>query len=97
LGVIQKGLDILAGDFFKAGLFFDGLGYDLVIDIGDILYVCNFIATILEIASQDIEEDEGAGVSDVEIVIDSGPAGIDLYLSRRDGNEFLFFPLALIV
>ena len=91
-GVFFVFLDIPAADGQVIGAFLVGFVDDFVVDIGEILDVGDLIAQVLEPPAQHVERADGAGVADMDIVIDGWPAGVDFDFSRFDGGEFLFFP-----
>ena len=62
---------------FAGQTLFIGLFDDLVIDIRKVLHKGHLISPIGEIPAQTVEHDEGAGVSNVKIVVYGWAAGID--------------------
>ena len=63
----------------------------LIVDIREILNEGHLIAAVFEIAAQDIEDAQRTGVADVDIVIHGRSAGIHLYLTRGNRDEFFLF------
>ena len=61
---------------------------DLVVDVGEVLHELDLVAAVLEVAAQQVENDERTRVADMEVVVYGRAAGIHLYLARRDRNEF---------
>ena len=53
-----------------------GVADDLVVHVGDVHHVLQLEAALLEEAPQGVDDDEGAEVADVAVVVDRGPAGI---------------------
>ena len=68
------------------------LFYELIVDVGKVLNKIDLIASPLEITPQHVENAKGTGVSDVDIVVNRGAAGINLGLSLGYGDKLLFFP-----
>ncbi|OQB90409.1 MAG: hypothetical protein BWX83_00853 [Candidatus Cloacimonetes bacterium ADurb.Bin117] len=95
--VFQKGFGILVRDLLVGHPLFKRLGDDLVFDVGDVLHVIHFVAAEFEVAAEDVKSEKGAGVADVEVVIDSWSAGIHFHLARSEGNKFLLGALGGVV
>ncbi len=74
--VVQKCPDVFGCNAFEADALIQGLGDDLVLNIGDVLHIGDLISPKLKVAAHYIEEQEGAGVADMEVIIYCGPAGI---------------------
>ena len=62
-----------------------------IVDIREILNELHIVAAIFEIAAQDIEDAQRAGVADVDIVIHGRNAGVHLDLARSYRDELFFF------
>ena len=92
LGVHEILLDVAVGDLLDRYALFIGLADHLVVDVGEILHEGHFVAPVFQIAPQHVEDDEGPGVADVEVVVDGGAAGVNAHLSLMNGLELLFFP-----
>ena len=60
---------------------------ELIVDVGDVGDVDDLVAAVLEVAAQGIEDDERAGVADVDIVVDGGAADVDAVLARHLRHE----------
>ena len=71
-------------------LFLCGLYY-LVIHIGKVGNISHLIALMLHIAPYRIKDYHGPRVSDMDQVIDRGPADVHAYLSGLYGLKLLFF------
>ena len=59
---------------------------DFVINIGEILYISHFIATIFQIPPQHVKRTDWAGISDMNIVVNSWAAGINADVIRFNRN-----------
>ena len=53
-----------------------GIANDLVVHVGDVHHVIQLEAALPQEAAQQIDDDEGAEVADVSVVVDRGPAGV---------------------
>lgn len=62
-----------------------------IVDIREILDELHIVAAIFEIAAQDIEDAQRAGVADVDIVIHGRTAGVHLDLARSYRDKFFLF------
>ena len=60
---------------------------ELIVDVGDVGDVDDLVAAVLEVAAQGIEDDERAGVADVDIVVDGGAADVDAVLAGHLRHE----------
>ena len=81
-------LDIALCDGVEVNALFVRLVDDLVVDVGKVLHELYLVAAVLEVAAQQVENDERTRVADMEVVVYGRAAGIHLYLARRDRNEF---------
>ena len=91
LCILPEFLDILLGDGFIVSPLFVGLLDNFIVNVGEILNESDLVTPVFEIPSEHVKDTDGAGVADVDIVIDRRAAGIYLYLALGDGLEFLFF------
>ncbi|MPN11036.1 hypothetical protein SDC9_158337 [bioreactor metagenome] len=80
------------GDFLGGHVLIPGTADNLVIHIGEVLHKGHPVAPVLKVPAQHVEDDNGAGVAHMDIVIYRGPAGIHLYLPRRQGHKLLLLP-----
>ena len=86
-GVLQVlGLEAL-GDFLHGSTLFLALLDELVVDVSDVGDIDDLVAAVLEVTAQGIEDDERAGVADVDIVVDGGAADVDAVLARHLRHE----------
>ena len=86
-GVLEVlGLEAL-GDLLHGGALFLSLFDELIVDVGDVGDVDDLVAAVLEVAAQGIEDDERAGVADVDIVVDGGAADVDAVLAGHLRHE----------
>ena len=90
LGVCPKFLYIPLGNLLNGGALLVGLVYKLIVDVGEILNEIDLIASPLKVSSEHIKNAKRAGVSDVNIVIDGGAAGINFRLPLFYRNKLLF-------
>ena len=91
LGVCPKFLYITLGDLLNGDAFLVGFVDELIVDVGKILNKIDLIASPFEISSEHIENAKRTGISDVDVIVNGGAAGIDLGLSLFYGNKLLFF------
>jgi hypothetical protein len=86
-GILEVlGLEAL-GDFLHGSPLFLALLDELVVDVGDVGDVDDLVAAVLKVTAQGIEDDERAGVADVDIVVDGGAADVDAVLARHLRHE----------
>ena|GEM_PF-6953494 len=57
----------------------------LVVDIGEVLNIENLVSAELKIPAERVEYAQGAGVSDVDKVVDRRTARVDFYGAGSDG------------
>ena len=62
----------------------------LVVDIGEVLNIENLVSAELKIPAERVEYAQGAGVSDVDKVVDRRTARVDFYGAGSDGLQLLF-------
>ena len=91
LHVLFALLNVAVGNLLCRYPFFQRLLDDLVIHIGKIGHKIHIIPFILKIPAHRIEYDHGPGVSDVDKIIDGGPAHVHPDLIRFQRDELLFF------
>ena len=92
LGIHKIFLDVAVCNDIIGHTFRIGLIDDLIINIGEVLYKLNLIATVFQIPAQDIKNNERTCVADMEEVIHRRAAGIHLYFSRLNRNKFFLLP-----
>ena len=86
-GILEVlGLEAL-GDFLHGSTLLLALLDELVIDVGDVGDIDDLVAAVLKVTAQGIEDDERAGVADVDIVVDGGAADVDAVLARHLRHE----------
>ena len=68
-----------------------------IVDIRKILDELHIVAAIFEIAAQDIEDAQRAGVADVDIVIHGRTAGVHLDLARSYRDELFLFSCESVI
>jgi len=88
--IVEKGLYVFLSVFLKGNALRSAVADGFIIYIGDVLRLGDFEAFELEIAAQNIFEDISPEIADVRIVINRGPAGVDLHFAGDKGDEFLF-------
>ena len=90
-GILEVlGLEAL-GDFLHGSTLFLALLDELIVDVGDVGDIDDLVAAVLKVTAQGIEDDERAGVADVDIVVDGGAADVDAVLARHLRHELLPF------
>ena len=62
-------LDIALCDGVEVNALFVGLVDDLVVDVGEVLHELDLVAAVLEVAAQQVENDERTRVADMEVVV----------------------------
>ena len=89
-GVLEVlGLEPL-GHLFHGGALLLGLGDQLVVDVGDVGDIDHLVAPVLQVAAQGVKDNEGAGVADVDVVVNSGAADVDAVLPGDLGDKLFF-------
>jgi hypothetical protein len=88
--IFKKSSGVFISNLVKVSVFRDGLLNDLVVDIGDVLNVANFISQILKVATYNIEDDEGTRIANVKVILNRWSAGIELKLAFLQRDEILF-------
>ena len=66
---------------------FLGPGENLVVDVGDVADVVDVEAARAQIAHDDVEGHEAAGVAEMAIVVGGDPADVHAHLARFDRRE----------
>ena len=95
--VADEGIGELRGDLGGGAAFLVCLGDDLIVDIGDVLHEGHLIAAIHEVAANGVEGDKGAGVADVDAVVDRWSADVHAHLALFNGLElFLLVSLGVV-
>ena len=89
-GVHAVFVDVFARNREVVGAFLVRAADDLVVNVGEILHERDLHAAVFEIAAEHVEHADGAGVADVDEVVDRGAAGVNLRLARRDRHKLLF-------
>ena len=88
--VVDEGLGIERRDLLgRLALLLRTLD-DLVIDIGDVLDESDLVTAILQVLAHHVEDEEGTGVADVNVVVDRGATCIHRHLARLVRRELLF-------
>ena len=73
-GVVQQRLVVLSGVLGYADSSAGGIADYLVIHVGQVHYVADFITTVTQETMQNVDRDEGTKVADVAIVVNGRPA-----------------------
>ena len=81
-------LDIPLGDGQIIGLLLVSLADNLIVDIGEILHKGYFHAPVFQVSAKNVKHAHGPGVSDMDKIINCGPAGVNFCFSRRNGDKF---------
>ncbi len=84
-------VDVAFGQFERVFAQFVGARDDLVVHVGVVHHVFDFVAAILKVAADDIEDQRRHGVPDMRVVIDRDAADVHLDQARFEGLEFFFF------
>ena len=82
--------NIAVGNSIPRDAFAVGSVDDLVVDVGEVLNVRDFIAQVFQITLDDVPCDEGTGIAHVGMVIRCNAADIHLDLARRNRHEGFF-------
>ena len=82
--------DIAVGNGIPRDAFAVGGVDDLVVDVGEVLDVRDFIAQVFQIAFDDVPCDERTGIAHVGMIVRRDSADIHLDLARRNGYEGFF-------
>ena len=87
----------LGGDLLGGATLLVGAVDDLVIHVGEVLSERDLVAARDEPAADHVEADEGAGVADVDVVVDGGAAHVHADLALLNGTEVLFLVSGAVV
>ena len=88
---VEVRCDIAVGNGIPRDAFAVGSVDDLIVDVGEVLDVRDFIAQVFQIALDDVPRDERTGIAHVGMVVRRNAADIHLDLARRNGHEDFFF------
>ncbi len=80
--------DVFLGYLRRCDSFFFSSVDDLVINVSEVLYELDFIASVFEISPESIENYERSGISNVEEIVDRRSAHIHPDLALFDRYEF---------
>ena len=94
---VEVGRNVAVGNRIPADAFPVGGVDDLVVDVGEILDMRDFVAEVFQVALDDVPGYEGTGIPHVGMVIRRNATDIHFDLARRDGNEGLLFTSQRIV
>ena len=86
--VVDEGLGELRGNLCGGTAGPVRLVDDLVVHVGDVLHEGDVEAPPGQIAADDVEADEGAGIADMDVVVHGGAADVHADLALVDGLEF---------
>ena len=91
------GIFFIFGNIFFRNLgrgdaFFVGAFDDFIVNVGKVLNKSYLVAKKFQIAAEHVKNTDGPCVADVDIVINSGSAGIDFEFAGGKRNKFLFLP-----
>ncbi len=89
VAVGEKRFGVDRGVVVKRLALCDGVADDLIVHVGDVHDVVEFVAVQVKHAAQQIVKDEGAEVADVREVVNGGSAGVHADGVRVDGDERL--------
>ena len=84
---------VAVGDDLYVDAFVGGLPVYLVVDVSDVAGIDHRILSIemAQQAEEDVEDDDGPGVADVDVIIDRGAADIHRHPGRIGGDEVALF------
>ena len=92
-----EGIEILVhvadealGEIVTGHVRFGGALDDLVVHVGDVAHIGEVVSCITQVASDDVEGDEGTAMADMTVIIDSDATHIHAHLARVDRFEFFF-------
>ena len=74
--VFEEGLGVFLGVLLHGDAIASGIANDLVVHVGDVHDVLQLVAALLQEAAQGVDDDEGAEVADVSVVVDRGTASV---------------------
>ena len=90
--VFPEFFDIFLRNILVCYALFIGSFDDFVVNVGEILNKTDFIASVFEVAAQNIKNAQRSCVADVNVVINSRSAGIDFDFTFFDGFQFFLLP-----
>ena len=77
-----------AGELHELNAFLDALVYDLVVDVGDVHDVVDFVLEVVaHHASEHVAHDVAVGVAKVRVGVNGGTAAVPVDLPAVDGDE----------
>ena len=91
--LIHVGIEFIdkpVGEFFRGGVLLIGPGYDLVIDIREITYICHFEITVFQITDDHVKGECRTGMADVAIIVGSNAADVEFYMVLFNGMQDFF-------
>ena len=97
VGVDEVLLYRVLGYFVRGLAEFVCLLDDLVVNVGEVLYIEHLVSAEFEVAAQGVEYAQRPGVSYVDKVVDGRTAGIDLHSARCNGLELFLLPRHSVV
>ena len=97
IGVFEIFVDVFVSHGFGADAFFMASVYDFVVHIGKVLDKGDVVTDVFQKSSENVKNDERAGVADMEIVINRRSAGVHADFSIFDGDEFFFTVIHCVV
>ena len=76
----------------RFGIVLRGPRVDLVVHVRDVADIGDMLGPIEEPkqAEQNVEDDDGACIADMRVVVDGGPADIEAHIGRIERSEGLF-------
>ena len=78
------------GNFLHGSALFLPLFDELIIDIGDVGHIDDLVAAVFQITAQGIEDDQRAGIADVDIIVNGRAADVDAILAGHLRDELFF-------
>ena len=78
------------GNFLHGSALFLPLFDELIIDIGDVGHIDDLVAAVFQIAAQGVEDDQRAGIADVDIIVNGRAADVDAILAGYLRDELFF-------
>ena len=89
--------DIAVGNRIPRDAFAVGSVDDLVVNVGEVLDVRDFITEVFQVALDDVPGDERTGVAHVGMVVRRDAADVHLDLARRNGDEGFFLTSQCVI
>ena len=84
-----EGFDILRGEVAQLEASFPRIADRLVIHVGQVHHLADFVAAVSQVAAQDVLKDKRAEVADVRVVINRRPASVDPHLVAFQGMKLV--------